>query len=322
MIEIRRLTPRKWEPSDPLVAYNNADGQVVIAGAMGRGNNSYYDRYGYKGSKEIVCIDCKEAGREVPVQLVDAKTRCKHFRHQAGEAPDGLRRYGETAEHLHGKRFIMDWARDQHHILPWSVEDEVWIPGVRLRSDVRATAASGRHLAFEVQRKPMDSKEWDHRHGGYQTAGIRDVWLWSPDVPDVVLDLPLTSVVLDMAYESLGVLVAKDSGRYRHPTAERYILSPTHYASAPLSEWSLSDAGSLVPPPGMAEFIGTSRNRPGWHNSTPIMRRWHGGHQTAGDAGGTADGRTQAVPEPHQLQSGTGSQRKCAAYRPGTGGAT
>ncbi|MET3934933.1 competence protein CoiA family protein [Arthrobacter sp. OAP107] len=256
MIEIRRLFPRKWEPSDPLVAYNNADGQIVMAAAMHRGNNSYYDRYGYQGSKEIVCIDCKEDGREVPVQRVDAKTRCKHFRHQAGEAPDGLRRHGETAEHLHGKRFIMDWARDQHHILPWSVEDEVWIPGIRLRSDVRATATSGRHLAFEVQRKPMDSKEWDRRHGGYQTAGIHDVWLWSPDVPDLVLDLPLNSVVLDMEYESLGVLVAMYGGSYRHPTAEQYLVSPTHYASAPLSEWRLSGAGSLVPPPGMAEFIG------------------------------------------------------------------
>jgi hypothetical protein len=257
MIEIRRLFPRQWEPSEPLVAYNNADGQIVMAEAMHRGDNSsYYDRYGYKGSKEIVCIDCKEAGREVPVQLVDAKTRCKHFRHQAGEAPDGLRRHGETAEHLHGKRTIMDWAGDQHHILPWSIEDEVWIPGVRLRSDVRATATSGRHLAFEVQRKPMDSKEWDRRHGGYQTAGIHDVWLWSPGVPDLVLDLPLTSVVLDMGYESLGVLVAMYSGSYRHPTAERYLVPPTHYASAPLLEWKLSDAGALMPPPGIAEFIG------------------------------------------------------------------
>ncbi|MFH5877291.1 competence protein CoiA family protein [Arthrobacter sp. NA-172] len=255
MIEIRRLFPRKWEPSDPLVAYNNADGKVVLAAAMHRGNNSYYDRYGYKGSKEIVCIDCKEDGREVPVQLVDAKTRCKHFRHQAGEAPDGLRRHGETAEHLYGKRCIMDWARDQHHILPWSVEDEVWIPSVRLRSDVRATTTSGRHLAFEVQRKPMETKEWDRRHGGYETAGIRDVWLWSPDVPDLALDLPLTSVVLDTEYGSLGVFVAMYSGSYRHPTAERYLVPPTHYASAPLSEWSLSNEGSLVPPPGMSEFI-------------------------------------------------------------------
>ncbi|UYY83089.1 hypothetical protein OIT41_08680 [Arthrobacter sp. YA7-1] len=147
MIEIRRLFPRKWEPSDPLVAFNNADGQVVIAAAMDRGSNSYYDRYGYQVSKEIVRIDCKEAGREVPVQLVDARTRCNHFRHQAGEVPDGLRRHGETAEHLRGKRFIIDWARDQQHILPWSVEDEAWIAGARLRSDVGATATSSRHLA-------------------------------------------------------------------------------------------------------------------------------------------------------------------------------
>ncbi|MDQ0664684.1 hypothetical protein QFZ35_003182 [Arthrobacter ulcerisalmonis] len=132
--------------------------------------------------------------------------------------PDGLRRHGETAEYLHGKRGIMNWARDQYQILPWSVEDEVWVPGVRLRSDVRATATSGRHLAFEVQRKPMDSKEWDRRHGGYLTAGTHDVWLWSRDVPDLVLDLPLTSVVIDMEYESLGVLVAMCGGSYRHPT--------------------------------------------------------------------------------------------------------
>ncbi|MDI3243024.1 hypothetical protein QK292_15820 [Arthrobacter sp. AL08] len=59
MIEIRPLFPRGWEPSEPLVAYNNADGQVVAAEAMSRGNGSYYDLYGYQGSKDIVCIDCK-----------------------------------------------------------------------------------------------------------------------------------------------------------------------------------------------------------------------------------------------------------------------
>jgi len=41
--------------------------------------------------------------------------------------------HGETAEHLHGKQLIMDWARDQHHVLPWSVEEEFWVPGARLR---------------------------------------------------------------------------------------------------------------------------------------------------------------------------------------------
>ncbi|MBD1591121.1 hypothetical protein HC744_03595 [Arthrobacter sp. S1_S22] len=165
------------------------------------------------------------------------------------------------------------------------------IPGVRLRSDVRATATSGRHLAFEVQRKPMDSKEWDRRHGGYQTGAIHDVWLWSPDVPELVLDLPLTSVVLDMEYESLGVLVAMYSGSYRHPTAQQYLVPPTHYASAPLSEWRLSDAGSLMPPPGIAEFIGDKpeparlaqlkahreaharRTRPSRQPATPVERR-------------------------------------------------
>lgn len=256
MIEIHPLFPRKWEPSEPLAAYNNADGRVVVAAAMRRGDGSYYDRYGYQGSQDIVCIDCKEAGRDVPVILVMAEKRCIHFRHKHGEAPDGLGRHGETAEHLHGKQLIMDWARDQHNVLSGSIEQEFWVPGARLRSDVKAQLACGRQLAFEVQRKQMELKDWDRRHGGYQNGGVRDVWLWSPDVPHLIFDLPLTSVVLDMAHESIGILVANYAGDYRHPTAEGHILSPTHYASAPLAEWGISTSGALEPPPQMAQYIG------------------------------------------------------------------
>ena len=256
MVEVRPLFPRVWEPSDPLVAYNNVDGSVVAAEAMRRGNGSYYDRYGYQGSQDIVCIDCKQDGRDVPLTLVEPEKARRHFRHKQGEAPDGLGRHGETAEHLRGKQLITDWARDQHHVLPWSVEEEFWVTGVRLRSDVKATLASGRHLAFEVQRKPLDWKDWDRRHGGYKNGEVHDVWLWSPDVPHLVLDLPLTSVVLDMEHEEIGVLVANYPNGYRHPTAEGYLLIPTHYASAPLSEWSISASGALVPPPDMAEYIG------------------------------------------------------------------
>ncbi|MDF9752807.1 competence protein CoiA family protein [Arthrobacter sp. ES3-54] len=256
MIEIRRLYPRDWEPTEPLVAYNKADGRVVVASEMRRGNSSYYDRYGYQGSQDIVCIDCLEAGRDVPVSLVEAAKKCIHFRHKAGEAPDGLGRHGETAEHLHGKQLMMDWASDQRHIMSWSIDDEVWVPGARLRSDVKAELFGGRRLAFEVQRKPVEWKDWERRHGGYERAGVRDVWLWSPDVPHLVLDLPLTSVVLDMEHEEIGVMVASYSGTYRNPTAEHRIITPTHYAAAPLAEWGISASGSLVPPPEMAEYIG------------------------------------------------------------------
>lgn len=256
MIEIRPLTPRRWEPSEPLVAYNNADRRIVVAAEMRRGDGSYYDRYGYRGSRDIVCIDCKEAGKDVPVILVEAEKKCIHFRHKAGEAPDGLRRHGETAEHLHGKKLVIGWAGNQRHINPWSVEEEVWVPGVRLRSDVKAEMVGGGQLAFEVQRKPLDQSEWDRRHGGYQRSGIQDVWLWSPEVPDPVLDLPLTSVVLDLANELLGVFVASYSGEYCHPTAGSYLISPTHYASAPLEEWRISESGTLAPPPELVPFIG------------------------------------------------------------------
>lgn len=78
MIEIRPLFPRDWEPSEPLVPYNKADGRVVVASGMRRGNNSYYDRYGYQGSQDIVCIDCLETGHDVPVTLVQAEKRCIH----------------------------------------------------------------------------------------------------------------------------------------------------------------------------------------------------------------------------------------------------
>lgn len=223
---------------------------------MRRGNNSYYDRYGYQGFQDIVCIDCLEAGHDLPVTLVETEKRCIHFRHKAGEAPDGLGRHGETAEHLHGKQLMMDWASDQRHIMPWSVQKEVWVPGARLRSDVKAEIFGGRQLAFEVQRKPMDAKEWDRRHGGYQNADVLAVWLWSPDVPQFVLDLPLASVVLDLANEEIGVLVADYAEQYRHPTAEGRIIKPTHYAAAPLTEWGICASGSLVPPRGMAEYIG------------------------------------------------------------------
>lgn len=261
MIEIRPLYPRPWEPSEPLVAYNNHDNRVVSAGSMVRGNGSYYDLYGYRGSQDIVCIDCKEDGRDVPVILVQAAKRRIHFRHKQGEAPDGMGRHGETAEHLRGKKLIVDWALDQPYVLEPSVEEEVWVPGIRLRSDVTATLISGRQLAFEVQRKPLDWKDWDRRHGGYKYGGVRDLWLWSPDVPDLVLDLPLTSVVLDMEDDSLGILVAKYPNGYRHPTAEPLLKRPTHYACAPLSDWSVTASGTLAPPEGFATYIGEKHER-------------------------------------------------------------
>lgn len=63
MIDIRPLFPRDREPSEPLVTYNKAKRRVVVAAEMSREAGSYYDRYGYQGSQEIVCIDCKEEGR-------------------------------------------------------------------------------------------------------------------------------------------------------------------------------------------------------------------------------------------------------------------
>lgn len=257
MTEIRRLMPLGWLPSEPLVAFNNHDQSIVSAAAMTRGNDSYYDRYGFHGSRQIVCIDCKEEGREAALSLVESKTRRAHFRHQPGEAPDGLRRHGETAEHLRGKTLISEWAREQHHILPWTVQEEVWVTGASLRSDVRAELSAGGALAFEVQRRPMTDGEWARRHGGYTAGSIKDTWLWSPETPDPVIDMPLTSVVLDLQHEEIGILVARTPFGYRHPTAGDFLVRPTHYAAAPLPRWSLSVDGALLPPEELLEFIGT-----------------------------------------------------------------
>ena len=109
--------------------------------------------------------------------------------------------------------------------------------------------------------------DWDRRHGGYKNAGVLDVWPLSPDVPHLVLDLPRTSVVLDMEHKEIGVMVANYSGIYLHPTAEKRIIKPTHHAAAPLAEWGISASGSLVPPPGMAEYIVDNPNRGGLPSS-------------------------------------------------------
>ena len=190
-----------------------------------------------------------------------------------GEAPDGMGRHGETAEHLRGKKLIVDWALDQHYVLEPSVEEEVWVPGVRLRSDVTATLVSGRQLAFEVQRKPLDRKDWDRRHGGYKNGGVRDVWLWSPDVPDLVLDLPLTSVVLDMEDESLGILVAKYPNGYRHPTAEPWLKRPTHYACARCRTGASRPRVPLSPRRVLPRTSGRSTKGPASPSSPRIVKK-------------------------------------------------
>lgn len=77
----------------------------------------------------------------------------------------------------------------------------------------------------------MEWKDWDRRHGGYRSGGVRDVWLWSPDVPHLLLDLPLTRVVLDTERRSIELLVANCSSGYPHPCIASRSVSPR---SAPL----------------------------------------------------------------------------------------
>lgn len=57
-------------------------------------------------------------------------------------------------------------------------------------------------------------------------------------------------------HDSLGIFIANHGGGYRHPTAEKHLRPPTHYAAAPLIEWKISATGALVPPLGMTEYVG------------------------------------------------------------------
>lgn len=239
------------------MAYCNADGMIVHAADMeSGGDDSHWERHGSAGTREIVCIDCKQAGREVALQFPQYRDRAPFFRHPPGTAP-GSRGHGETAEHIRGKLLIASWASEQENVLPWTVDEELWEPSARLRSDVRARLLSGRAVAFEVQRKELAEGEWDRRHGSYHRTCISDVWFWPPDTPGIQLDLPGTSVVIDVEEELLGVLVADYAGQYLHPTSGSYMTAPTHYAAAPMSEWTVSEHGALVPPPELDVHVGT-----------------------------------------------------------------
>ena len=79
-----------------------------------------------------------------------------------------------------------------------------------------------------------------------------------------------------MQHEELGILVASYAGRYRHPTAEDYVLTPTHYAAAPLAECGTFFAGTLVPAAGLAR----SPRPLGASNSKSVGSGWSGRYQS------------------------------------------
>lgn len=267
---IQPLTNQPSSSTEPVVAYNNDSRKAVVAEDMKRGNGTTeYDIFGYQGTKDIVCLDCKfGSGKDVPLQLVSGKKIRKHFRHQQGFSPDGTGSHGETSDHVYGKYLIARWLEDQLSIVPGSISEEFWTRESQLRMDVTAEMIDGTRMAFEVQRRQLDDSDWTRRHGKYKRDGVKDVWLWAPHVTSPRIDsIPTSNLVLDVQDETLGLhLVSHTRGAFSklrqlnpddflHPSRVRFQPKPTHYVSAPLSEWTLEVDGSLTPPEHLLRYL-------------------------------------------------------------------
>lgn len=271
---IRPLKGNSSSNSSPFAAYNKDSKKVVFAEEMQRGNGSTeYDIFGFDGTKDIVCLDCMAGlGNEVPLVLISGKKVRKHFRHEGGKLPGGAGRHGETADHIYGKYLVSKWLEDQLSVVPGSVSQEYWSEESNLRLDVTAELADGTRMAFEVQRRPLSNDDWERRHGKNERDGVKDVWLWDSAVTlPRMTDNPAGNLVFDIANKEIGLHLAVnysamprlrvsagtplESAWFMHPSRLPYHPSPTHYVSAPLSDWMLEEDGSVTPPQGLQRYL-------------------------------------------------------------------
>ena len=119
LIEIRQLFPRDWEPSQLLVDVQQRRQTVVVAARdepreTGRTTTVRLSGLPGHGVHRLQARRPRRSGhpRRAP------REEAHPLPPQSRTKPDGLGRHGGTCEHLHGKQLIMDWARNQHHILP------------------------------------------------------------------------------------------------------------------------------------------------------------------------------------------------------------
>lgn len=119
----------------------------------------------HRRGSPLACRDC--CGRMVAA--VSAKG-LRHFRHY--RRPEDCRSLGETAEHLEGKRRVIEAVRA---VDGWTAEPEV--AGDGWRADVLGVGPCGRRVAFEVQHSSLDDETAQERTRRHRTSGVETLWL-------------------------------------------------------------------------------------------------------------------------------------------------
>lgn len=115
---------------------------------------------------------CPLAECDDPRLSVRAGSRRDHFAHRPGAGGHGP----ETLAHHTAKQLIAAWLR---HLYPQAALD-VDSADIETgqRPDVLATFPDGYQVAYEVQFAHLTREQWQHRHDGYVSANVKDVWLF------------------------------------------------------------------------------------------------------------------------------------------------
>lgn len=180
----------------------------------------------------------------------------------------------EKGTHALGKRMIYQWLARQEEVLLETVKVEKTLStNPDNKPDIQALLAQGLEMVFEVQRSHLYDRDWHGRRiEGYADAGIRDVWLWTPDtVPSGYKVGNLTDMlVIDPCSNLLGLpailssaeevqhvkegLILRKEMPYIHPLLAHGSRA-THAVCAPIDEWKLSVDGTMIPPKSISSIV-------------------------------------------------------------------
>lgn len=115
---------------------------------------------------DYYCCLCKER-----VILKRGRIKIPHFSH-GYNSNCSVHSEGETQEHLKGKSDLYDWLKN----LGYHPELEVYIAEINQRADIFFTCKEQQY-AIEYQCSPISEKDIIIRTQGYQSVGIKPVWI-------------------------------------------------------------------------------------------------------------------------------------------------
>lgn len=98
--------------------------------------------------------------------------RRDHFAHKPGAAKHGP----ETIAHHTAKHMVAAWLRTLYPTAEVHPDTKEVENGQR--PDVLLVLPDGTQVAYEVQFAHLTVEQWQARHHGYRSQGIRDVWLF------------------------------------------------------------------------------------------------------------------------------------------------